>query len=75
MPTPPRRSEKQDAFISRCMSTLHDEGTPKKQALAICFSMWRKKHGGKKPSKSEEITLSDNAVFQALINLADKHTN
>jgi len=42
MPVPtPRKDEEQDAFISRCVSFLVDEGTEQEQAVAICFDKWR----------------------------------
>ena len=53
MPAPPRKGEKEKAFISRCVSYLvKKEGKSQDQAVAQCYSMWRKEHGGKKPSKS-----------------------
>ena len=53
MPVPPRPGEKEKAFISRCVSYLvKKENVPQDQAIARCYSMWRKKHGGKKPSES-----------------------
>lgn len=54
MPSPPRKGEKENNFISRCVSYLmKQEGIPQKQAIARCYSMWRKAHpSAKKPSKS-----------------------
>lgn len=44
MPLPkPRADEDQDAFISRCMSSFPDDGTPNDQKVAICFSQWKQK--------------------------------
>jgi HK97 family phage prohead protease/HK97 family phage major capsid protein len=55
MPLPkPKAGEKQDAFMSRCMSEAYGTGAPsdrtQEQAVAMCFSAWREAHGGKKPS-------------------------
>jgi len=51
MPSPPSEGEKESEFISRCVSYLvKKEGKPKEQAVAQCYSMWRKKHPS--PSKS-----------------------
>jgi hypothetical protein len=46
MPTPPRKGETQSEFIGRCVPVVIREGRPKDQAVAICYSMWRrsKKH-------------------------------
>jgi signal peptide peptidase SppA len=45
MPLPkPRKNEKKDDFISRCMSELKDEYPDQDQRLAICHKQW----GGKK---------------------------
>lgn len=55
MPLPtPRKGEKQDEFISRCMSdeTAKREFPNNKQRQAVCFSQWRRKHGGKKPGST-----------------------
>ena len=54
MPIPkPKKGEKQRAFISRCMSndTMQREYPDRKQRTAVCFSAWRKVHGGKPPKK------------------------
>ena len=48
MPTP-RKKEKKNKFISRCISQVVDEGKDSKQAQAICFSLWENR---KKKSKS-----------------------
>jgi len=47
MPIPtPRKGEDRDHFISRCISFLVREGDPRNQAIAICYSTWRKNKGG-----------------------------
>ena len=47
----PRKGEKKQDYISRCISyMISKEGRKKGQAAAICYSMWReheKKGGGK----------------------------
>lgn len=58
MPIPkPRKAEKQSKFMSRCMSDkiTKKEFPDNKQRVAVCFSSWRKKHGGKPPTKEELI--------------------
>lgn len=47
--------EKKDSWISRCISTRQNENPneDQKQSVAICYSMWRDKHGGKKPAKKK----------------------
>jgi len=45
MPLPkPKKGEKQNAFVSRCISQLDDEGSSlsQEQRVAACFSQWRK---------------------------------
>jgi hypothetical protein len=39
MPTP-RKGEKQNKFMSRCVSDIVHEGKDQKQAVAICYSLW-----------------------------------
>ena len=41
MPTPPRKDETKEKFISRCIPIIVKEGTKPNQAAAICYSMWR----------------------------------
>lgn len=42
--TKPRKGEGKNEFISRCVSQLiKEEGREQKQALAICYSYWRRK--------------------------------
>ena len=46
MPIPkPKKNEKQDKFIQRCISdpTMKKEYKNNQQRLAVCFSQWRKK--------------------------------
>jgi len=49
--------EKQSKFMSRCMGDriMKKEYPDTKQRVAVCFSSWRKKHGGKSPTKEELI--------------------
>lgn len=46
MPTP-RKGEKEKDYMSRCISTLMHEGKEQKQAIAICYSMYREHKRGK----------------------------
>jgi len=44
MPIPkPRKGEKEDKFISRCMGSgvMKEEYKDVKQRLAVCYSVWR----------------------------------
>lgn len=43
--------ETEDSFVSRCVSVRQKEnpGESQKQSVAICYSMYRDKKGGKKP--------------------------
>ncbi len=50
----PKKGEKKDDYIKRCIPQVLDEGTAKdrKQAAAICYSMFErktKKPTGRKP--------------------------
>ena len=36
----PRKGEKRNKFMSRCISDVIGEGKDQKQAVAMCFSMW-----------------------------------
>lgn len=49
----PREGETQDKFISRCMSSdeMQKDYPEQDRRVAVCFSKWRKKHGGKPPKK------------------------
>ena len=53
MPTPPKKGESQSKFMSRCMRFMNKNHPDNEQTqnVAVCFSYWRKKHGGKKPKK------------------------
>lgn len=45
----PKPNEKQNDFISRCMSNdrMKSEFPDPKQRVAVCFSQWRRKIGKK----------------------------
>ena len=59
MPSPPRKGEKEKDYISRCVSHLaKKEGKNQDQAVAQCYSMWRAKRGGKKPSESTSYKIA-----------------
>ncbi len=55
MPTP-RKNEKKDDYMKRCVPMVMEEGTAKdnKQAVAICMSMF-KQHKKKMMSRGAEI--------------------
>jgi len=44
MPQPPKKDESKSDFMKRCIPTYINEGYPKDQSTAMCYSMWRKKH-------------------------------
>lgn len=50
----PKKGEKKEDFISRCIPQLIGEGREKDQASAICYSMWDNKD--KEESKSKYTT-------------------
>ena len=41
MPIQPKSGEREQEFISRCISTEIDAGYEQDQAAAICYSVWR----------------------------------
>jgi len=41
MPIQPKSGEREQDFISRCISTEIDAGYEQDQAAAICYSVWR----------------------------------
>jgi HK97 family phage prohead protease/HK97 family phage major capsid protein len=60
MPLPtPRKGEKQDDFMARCMHEAYGSGAPEdrtqEQAVAMCFSQWREAHGGSAPKELDEL--------------------
>ena len=58
MPIPKvKKGENKDDFISRCMSAIGDEYDDKDQAVAICFSAWKKKE-----KKSIEMKIERRCV-------------
>jgi len=62
MPTP-RKDEKQEDFIGRCIPYVMKEGTAKdnKQATAFCNSIWRRAKGIKDepPEKKSAIEYKE----------------
>lgn len=53
MPIPsPGKGQDQKGFISSCMASgvMRSEFSDPKQRAAVCYSKWRKKHGGKRPA-------------------------
>jgi len=53
----PRKGESQKDFVSRCVPTVLKEGTTKdnKQAVAICYSMYKQHQKNMKKTKGEKI--------------------
>lgn len=75
MPAPPKPNETKSEFIGRCVPVVIDEGRPKDQAIAICYSMWRKKHPGAKAIKSDTLSsLKDTlSSIQVYLNQISKY--
>ncbi len=49
MPLPmPRKQEKKNAFVSRCMEKVQGEFDSQEQRLAVCYGLWRKKNKEKR---------------------------
>lgn len=44
-----KEGESHSEWMSRCVPVRIKEGEKQDQAVAVCASMWRAKHGGKKP--------------------------
>lgn len=42
MPVNPKKGEREDAFIGRCIAEEISAGYEQSQAAAICYSYWRK---------------------------------
>lgn len=42
MPVKPRKNESKNDFIQRCVSVEVNAGYDQAQAVAICYSIWRK---------------------------------
>ena len=60
MPIPkPAKGEKEEKFIGRCMGnpTMEKEYPKNVQRLGVCYSGWRKVHGGKPPAKKESFIM------------------
>lgn len=58
MPTPPKKGETKESFISRCMKYMRDNNEFKEntaQQSAVCYSVWKKAHPSSKASLLEDI--------------------
>jgi HK97 family phage prohead protease len=58
----PKPGEDRKSFIGRCMGVMESKGTPRAQAAAICFSIWRK----------ESDVPDDKVMFRAVLSKADE---
>jgi hypothetical protein len=58
MPSPPKKDEKQQEFISRCIAELTEnkEGKSPEQRTAMCYSMWRNRN---KKKETETVKKND----------------
>lgn len=72
MPSNPKKGEKRSEFVSRCISSLTNEGEGKdaKQRAAICFSKWRKAKGGNLFARA-----MDNLMLKKFFSRKDKTDN
>ena len=52
MPSPPKKDESKSDFMKRCVPVYINEGYKNDQAVAMCYSMWRKKHPEDKKDNS-----------------------
>ena len=66
IPAPPKQNETQSEFMKRCVPVLRHEGYPDKQSVAICYSMWRKKHPQSKKGLLESINMSLDNILDML---------
>ena len=59
----PQKGESEKDFLKRCIPMLiKEEGYKKNQAIAICYSIYRKKGEGKKspkPDKKKKLTKEE----------------
>lgn len=60
MPTPNKNETEKD-FISRCVPYVLKEKTAKtkEQAVAICYSIWRRSKGKKEPKKKSSVEFKE----------------
>lgn len=73
MPVPkPRKNEKQDKYISRCISAVKkaDPDRPQKQVIAICYSTWRESK--KKKRKKAEVEMMAKLTLDDVENKLDE---
>jgi len=71
MPLPkPKKNEKQDDFINRCMSneTMKEEYEDNDERLAVCYSLWEQE----KESKKRKKAFKKFQVNQQLVGLAKR---
>lgn len=62
----PQEGESQSDFLKRCIPYVIDEGVTDdpKRAAAICYSYWRKAHGGEPPKKSIAFADIDKIIIK-----------
>ena len=75
MPLPnPSKNEKQNAFVSRCVSFVMKDkpSTDQKQAVAMCFTQWRR---SKKIENKEEIKNTIEEIKEILKKHGHKKKN
>jgi len=54
----PKKGETEKDFLKRCIPDLIHEGRPQKQAIAICYSIYRRKGTEEKSPKPEKKSNS-----------------
>lgn len=70
MPEPPRKREPKKKFMKRCISHIvKKEGKPRKEASAICHSMWRRKkmEEENESNKRKEFILTVPMITKSVI--------
>ena len=59
MPLPtPNKGEKQNKFVSRCISFAVGDGMPQEQAVAACHTSWRRAKGIKEPKSKMDLKFN-----------------
>lgn len=63
----PEKGEDEKLFLKRCIPELIHEGRPQKQAVAICYSVYRKEGTEVKSPKPERKILSKDKKAKLLL--------
>ena len=64
MPVPtPQQNENYDAYMSRCVEVLVNEGTEQDQAIAICNNKWQNKEMINNEIKDRQKKIYTNQII------------